>query len=57
MIEQIQLTALLFFVVSWMFISATKESDLNTWVMAIILFIWGSSGIAVFGVTLYRIWS
>lgn len=56
--EQIQLTALLFFIASWLFMSATKEEvkNLPLWLIVVAIFIWGSSGLIAFGLTLYRIW-
>ena len=56
MIEKIQLTALLFFIVAWFFISGTKEELLDFWVKLFVVSIWVVSGLSVFGLTLYRIW-
>lgn len=56
MIEKIQLTALLFFIVSWVFILVTKEEALSFTIKATVVSVWGLSGLVAFGLTLYKIW-
>jgi hypothetical protein len=57
MLEKIFLTALLFLLVSWTYISKTEADDVHDLVKIIILGTWVASGATSFVCALIKIWA